>query len=536
VTNCNSVPHLYAYNLTNECLQACPAPYIAFDNTNQCILSCPSLYFQNMTSNACSRCPNQCLECIAYDECTSCVAGYKLFSGVCNSSCSISSPLVYSNPLADSCVIATLCPPSYYGDNVSLVCTQTCPSKTYGDPTTKVCQNCPQSCATCTSPSNCQTCEGTAVLAFDNMCYYQCNSTDIYSYNNQCYSACPTGTYLTDNGIICSNCASMCLTCNGTSTNCTSCLGMYNYQGQCVTSCPSGYYGATNYTCQVCTNDVYACRYPVNFTTSFVIEDYNYVMYVTFNQPVVFNKSIDQIMDIKLALSRLLATIADYVNTGIPFTYTVLSNGTIRAVLNIDMTLINPKFLVVFTDPNSVISAANSNSTLQNVVNYISLNSVDYYSPDVGSAAGTNTLTVFMSIALLIFVFLGWLFVPLSFLHTLHIFQLLYMHIYINYIMPANLYYFLNGLQLTMLRFLPNILAKGLPTGYFNSNVPQRIVDLHGDFNFSRNAGSVILVVIIYVLIGGLVSILSTRVIPNRVWRNLFKGILNQRFLYCSLH
>lgn len=516
-------------------MQACPAPYLAFDLTNQCILSCPPLYFQNITSNACSRCPNECLECIKFEECTSCATGYKLFSGVCNSSCSIESPLVYANPFTDACVIAMLCPAGYFGNNVSLVCTQTCPTKTYGENSTKVCENCPQACATCTSPTSCQTCESNAVLA-NNMCYFFCNSTHIYNYNGQCYNGCPAGTYLTNNNVTCENCASMCLTCAGTPTTCLSCFGQFNFQGQCFTVCPAGYYGATNFTCQGCTPAIPACVLPVNFTTSLTIEDYKYIMYVTFNQPVTFNRSVDQIMNIKLVLSRRrLATIADYVNSGIPFDFTIMPDGTIRAVLKVDLTLLSPKFIVTFTDPNSVLSRTN-NGTLQNIISTLSMESVDYYPTAIGSNAGTNTLTVFMSVVLLIFVFLGWFCVPLSFMHTLHTFQLLGLHIYINYFMPANLYYYLRGLQLTFLSFLPNILAKGLPAGYFNINVPQRIIDLHGDYNFSRNAGSVLFVVIVYFLFGGLISILSSRIIPNRIWRNLFKIMLNQRVLYAFFH
>lgn len=250
---------------------------------------------------------------------------------------------------------------------------------------------------------------------------------------------------------------------------------------------------------------------------------------------MAFKKSLDQLLDIKLSLTRMLATLADYVNSGIPFEYTVLPNGTIRVALKVDITLVSPKFSIIFTDPSSIISVIN-NGTLQNVINLLSVLSVDYYPPDTGVNAGTNTLTLFMSVALLIFVFLGWLFVPLSFMHALHTFQLLYLHIYINYIMPANLYYYLKGLQLTMMSFLPNILAKGLPAGYLNVNVPQRIVDLHGDFNFSRNAGSVLFIVLVYLFIGGLISILSTRIIPNRIWRNFFKGMLQQRILYSAFH
>lgn len=241
-------------------------------------------------------------------------------------------------------------------------------------------------------------------------------------------------------------------------------------------------------------------------------------------------------MDVKLILSRrLVASIADYVNNGIPFIYEILADGTIKIYLSVDMTLVSPKFVVVITDPNAITSKANG-GTLQRTIDNIALSSLDYYPPSVGSQAGTNTLSLFMTVVVLIFMFLGWLFVPLSILPILHTFQLIYFHIYIDFIMPANFYYYLKGFYLSTLSFLPNILAKGLPNNYWNINVPQRIIDLHGDFNFSRNAGSILFVVIVYGIIAACVSFGASRVIPNKIWRNMFKGVFNQRFVFCSLH
>jgi hypothetical protein len=186
-------------------------------------------------------------------------------------------------------------------------------------------------------------------------------------------------------------------------------------------------------------------------------------MYLKFNQRVNITKSLSEIMDVKLVLSRrLVASIADYVNNGIPFTYQILADGTIKIFLNVDMTLVTPKFVVVITDPNAIISATNG-GTLQKTVDNLALVTLDYYPPSVGSEAGTNTLSLFMTVVMLIIMFLGWLFVPLSILPILHTFQLIYFHIYINFIMPANLYFYLKGFYYSTLSFLPNILAKGLP-------------------------------------------------------------------------
>jgi hypothetical protein len=93
------------------------------------------------------------------------------------------------------------------------------------DPTTQVCKNCDVSCLKCTLNST-------------NCLVNQCNIGYIYfSINSTCLNPCPNGYY--NNSGVCNQCVSMCLTCSGSSSTCTSCSdGLYLFSGSCLNSCP----------------------------------------------------------------------------------------------------------------------------------------------------------------------------------------------------------------------------------------------------------------------------------------------------------
>lgn len=63
---------------------------------------------------------------------------------------------------------------------------------------------------------------------------------------------------------------------------------------------------------------------------------------------------------------RLLTSLADLINSGVSYTYTILSDGTIKLYLNIPVDLVNPVFTVKFTDPTAILSI-DSGVPLQNV-------------------------------------------------------------------------------------------------------------------------------------------------------------------------
>lgn len=61
-------------------------------------------------------------------------------------------------------------------------------------------------------------------------------------------------------------------------------------------------------------------------------------------------------------------SVADLINNGISYTYTILSDGTIKLYLILDTDLNNPNFQVKFTDPTAIVSTE-SGASLQTVTN-----------------------------------------------------------------------------------------------------------------------------------------------------------------------
>lgn len=149
-------------------------------------------------------------------------------------------------------------------------------------------------CTACTSSTFCTACQAAATLAIDNMCYSNCNSTFKYSFNGTCWNSCPDGTYLTYTNVICAACASICNTCFGNATNCTSCKASYYYGETCLTSCPTNFFGdASTLTCINCSVlATAACSQPLKYTTSYAIENFQPVITLQFNQNVSLMKNL----------------------------------------------------------------------------------------------------------------------------------------------------------------------------------------------------------------------------------------------------
>jgi hypothetical protein len=113
-----------------------------------------------------------------------------------------------------------------------------------------------------------------------------------------------------------------------------------------------------------------------------------------FNQNVSIEKQLADILKINLKVNRrllankdgewigeekrLLQVIGTLINNGVPYTYEILSNGTIKIYLQINANLINPTFSVSISDPAAVISTATGIS-LQNVQSLLNIPMIEYY-------------------------------------------------------------------------------------------------------------------------------------------------------------
>lgn len=133
-----------------------------------------------------------------------------------------------------------------------------------------------------------------------------------------------------------------------------------------MTQCPDGYYGTVTFTCASCSaSSQNICDDPLTFTTETSIENYQYVVRIKFNHEVSIAKQIEEIMQIKLQITRrMLDAVTDLINSGVPYTYEILSDGTIKVYLLIETSLNDPVFVVQFTDPTAITSVDNG-GTLQ---------------------------------------------------------------------------------------------------------------------------------------------------------------------------
>ena len=73
-------------------------------------------------------------------------------------------------------------------------------------------------------------------------------------------------------------------------------------------------------------------------------------------------------------------SVTELINDGVSYTYTILSDGTIKLYLNLNTDLNNPNFQIRFSDPTAIVSTENG-ATLQTVTNIFFIEKVEYYPP-----------------------------------------------------------------------------------------------------------------------------------------------------------
>ena len=76
-----------------------------------------------------------------------------------------------------------------------------------------------------------------------------------------CQSECPLAHY--KSAFMCLPCATGCVNCTGTSTNCSSCgPGFFKANGTCVQKCPLGFYESKRRHCEPCHQSCWTCKGP----------------------------------------------------------------------------------------------------------------------------------------------------------------------------------------------------------------------------------------------------------------------------------
>jgi len=245
--------------LTPSTCRSCSGGRILYNSA--CVTQCPAGTYTDVALNRCVACQESCANCTGPSslECTSCPAGSLLSGGECLIECRTGTFRNTTSGICQACNstcrscrdsanFCTGCPNGRYLDGNS--CVLSCSSNdTFEDTRNNRCSVCDSSCAECSGPSatSCTRCRSGFVL----------NS-------GACLAVCPVGRFNSTNG--CAACSSLCLTCESSTTLCTSCpAGRYLTNGTCVTSgsCPTGTYADdTTNRCIACSGSCATCSGP----------------------------------------------------------------------------------------------------------------------------------------------------------------------------------------------------------------------------------------------------------------------------------
>lgn len=171
-----------------------------------------------------------------------------------------------------------------------------------------------------------------------------------------------------------------------------------------------------------------------------------------FNQLAIIKGDPRSFLSLNIKPNRLLQQTS--VNGGIPFTVTVMNDGTIRLVIDPSLSLTNPSFSIKINDPSMISSASGASiQSLQADISNVVLN--NYPSGSTSDAplviAGTA-----LSILMLILLAAIAICTPLPAYLTLEAFQMIAFYALVVEL-PPNLFYFMKKLSLTRLSLLPNI-------------------------------------------------------------------------------
>jgi hypothetical protein len=215
----------------------------------------------------------------------------------------------------------------------------------------------------------------------------------------------------------------------------------------------------------------------------------------------------------------------------VPYTYTILPNGTIKIYLQLTTSLVQPTFSIDITNPAAVISTATGLS-LQSVQSLLTIAKIDYYPPTDGQQAPTNFVATFVVVAILLLYVVSFVFSDVM-VRPLQMLQLLFLHCMVNSPVSANIYYLLAGLQNSTLLFINNWFSGSFPNPSPYYTVPLVIASTCTDYIFLRNVGQIFILIIILACFWLLFLVLGNkRIVTHKVWHSFLAEVSQKRYQF----
>jgi len=164
---------------------------------------------------------------------------------------------------------------------------------------------------------------------------------------------------------------------------------------------------------------------------------------------------------------------------------------------------------VQITDP-SAITSLSTGASLQNVLSSINLPIVDYYSPSDSTESPTNFPSKFAIIIMLILYALTFIWSD-TMVQPIQFMQVLFFHSMINVQVPANIYYFLLELKLSVFDFVTNWFSPYFDdkSVYWDTSI--KLANIFVDYIFLRNLGQIFVFIAIFAILWLIFAILSRK-------------------------
>lgn len=201
----------------------------------------------------CTDCDLHCDKCENKNSCIKCETGYYLEKdGTCVKKCADGEIPINGkckDCTAENCkecvdndtTKCKTCLPGFYYNPKTKKCVSPCPDGTFKSDATGRCEDCDESCKTCSNANSCDKCPNGKVLNPDGSCKDNCPDKWV-RIGDECVK-CKTG-------VECKKCSSEDI------TKCIECQpDKFHFEDDCIDECPKGYRPLPNKTCKECDDE-----------------------------------------------------------------------------------------------------------------------------------------------------------------------------------------------------------------------------------------------------------------------------------------
>ena len=161
---------------------------------------------------------------------------------------------------------------------------------------------------------------------------------------------------------------------------------------------------------------------------------------------------------------------------------------------------------------------------------------VEYYSPETGIKAQTNTAARFAVIFVLLLYAVSFFWTDAA-IKPLQFIQLALLHATLNIVIPPSLHFYLIEFKRSLISFVPNIFGSRLEPDKVYHASSLKVIDIFTDYDFLRHLGQIFFFLAVFAVMWLIFCLLSNkRLISDKLWHHMFDDIFKRRFKFMAIN